>query len=232
MVKAEIENAVFVASWAFARMVSQVPSPGTEPFADLVKGLRPFGLTPRSVSVQTPTFNLDDVSVGIELLNPRVSIQLKYSGVEMTAHNVLQEDIVNILQIMTVVFESLKKLDLDVVEGTGVGRIIIDLSLKDSKIEDFLSEKISPEFAGTELSPQALAFIVKTDEFTEKFPTRITLAKSASYENALYLDINYQVTSQRNGFYIESPMQFFESLKNHYESLFLLLNLEIVTEES
>ena len=66
-------------------MASQLPAPGSEAFGMLVKGLRPFEITARSINLESPSSNLDDVAITITLLKPRINLRIAYSGFDIEA---------------------------------------------------------------------------------------------------------------------------------------------------
>jgi hypothetical protein len=231
MNKCEIENVNIRAGWKFNQMLTEIFSVGTEPFAYLVKQLKPFGITSRSITIENPSYNLGDVSFIVDLVNPRVRVTVNYDDVEFVSNDVQAEDVLNILKIMSVVFESLEKLDTDIKDGIGQSKITFHLSLKDKNVEEYLSERVSTKLDRDKTIPEAIVFVVKGDEISEKFLTRAVVAKSESYANALFLELSYQIHVSPENFKVEKPMEFFDSLKAHYESVFALLDIEVIESE-
>ncbi len=88
MYNCEIEFANLNINWRFPYMVSQLPSPNTEAFDSLVKGLRPLGLTARSINLESPSTNLDDVAMVFNLLNHKFTLRLTYSGFEAEGRDI------------------------------------------------------------------------------------------------------------------------------------------------
>ncbi len=224
MYKSEIEYASLRAAWKFKQMLPQLPVPATEAFTFLVKHLVPFGITSRSVTIETPSYNLADVSFIIDLINPRVRLKITYEEIEILSDNVQAEDILNILKIMSIAFEALEKLDSETKNGVGETRISIHSTFLEEKIEDYLSERISDKISQSQATPEAIVFVLKDEANIDKFTTRITIAKSNAFENTLFLDIGYQTQI----LLVENPMTFFESLKTHYQDVFSLLDIELV----
>lgn len=224
MYKSEIEYASLRATWKFNQMLHQLPTPSTEAFALLVKQLVPFGITSRSISIETPSYNLADVSFIIELVNPKIRLKITYEEIELLSDNVQAEDVLNILKIMNIAFESLEKLDSETKNGVGETKINLHLTFLDEKVEDYLSERVSDKLSQSKATPEAIVFVLKDEATMDKFSTRITVAKSNAFENALFLELGYstQVLS------VENPMAFFESLKTHYQGVFSLLDIELV----
>jgi len=119
MYNCEIEFANLNINWRFPYMASQLPSPSTEAFDVLVKGLRPFEITARSINLESPTSNLDDVAITINLLKPQINLRIAYSGIEIEARDVEEEEVEQILQILNLTFQSLEKIDSEFKNGNG-----------------------------------------------------------------------------------------------------------------
>ncbi len=224
MYKSEIEYASLRATWKFNQMLPQLPTPSSEAFAFLVKELVPFGITSRSISIETPSYNLADVSFIIELINPRIRLKITYEEVELISDNVQEEDVLNILKIMDIAFKSLEKIDSETKKGVGETRLNLHLTFLDKKIEDYLSERVSDKISQSQATPEAIIFVLKDEAAVDKFITRITVAKSNAFENTLFLELYYQTQV----LLAENPMAFFEDLKSHYQSVYSLLDVEIV----
>lgn len=222
MYKSEIEYASLRAIWKFNQMLPQLPVPATEPFAFLVKQLAPFGIDSRSITIETPSYNLSDVSFTIELINPRIRLKITYEEIEILSDNVEEEDVLNILKIMSIVFESLEKLDPETKKGIGDAKISLHLTFLDEKVEDYLSERISDKIQ--QATPEAIIFVLKDDATIDEFSIRITVAKSTAFENALFLELGYQTQKLS----IENPMAFFESVKTHYQDVFSRLDIKLI----
>ncbi len=224
MYKSEIEYASLRATWKFNQMLPQLPTPSSEAFALLVKELVPFGITSRSISIETPSYNLADVSFIIELVNPRIRLKITYEEVEVISDNVQEEDVLNILKIMNIAFKALEKIDSGTKNGVGDTRINLHLNFIDEKIENYLSERISDKLPQSLATPEAIVFVLEDEATIDKFSTRITVAKSNAFENSLFLELGYQTKVLS----VENPMAFFEDLRNHYQDVFSLLDIEIV----
>jgi len=233
MYNCEIEFANLNLNWKFPFMVSQLPAPSTEAFDFLIKGLRPLGVTARSINLETPSTNLDDVAMVFNLLNHKFSLRITYSGIEADGRDIQAEEVLQILQILNVVFNSLEKIDSEIKRGIGIVRLSLHLSLLERTVDDYLSEKVSAKLNCENAKPEAVVFSLDFDEFTKHFPTKITLAKSLAVENGLFLDINYQSGKTEQELKTKEPMEFFQILTDHYQSLLSFLELNvIVTEEN
>ena len=231
MYNCEIEFANLNISWQFPFMISQLPAPSTEAFDFLVRGLRPFGISARSVSIEGPTTNMDDVSIEIKLLNYQLNLSITYSGFEITARDVDEDDAIQILQILPVVFKSLEKIDSEVVKGIGSTKISLHLRLFEKMVDEYISERVSAKINNKNFNPEALVFSLDIDEITKHFPTKVTIAKSLAVDNGLFLEINYQSGTSTQDFQVGEPMEFFQTLTEHYETILDLLELNLIKEE-
>ncbi len=231
MYKCEAEFANLNINWQFPFMISQLPAPSTEAFDFLVRGLRPFGISARSVSIEGPTTNMDDVSIEIKLLNYQLNLSITYSGFEITARDVDREDAIQILQILSVVFKSLEKIDSEVVKGVGGTKISLHLKLFEKKVDEYVSERVSAKINNQNVTPEALVFSLDIDEITKHFSTKVTIAKSLVVDNGLFLEINYQSGTSAQNFQMNEPMDFFQKLTEHYETILDLLELNLIREE-
>ena len=129
MYNCKAEFAKLNINWQFPFMISQLPAPSTEAFDFLVRGLRPFGISARSVSIEGPTTNMDDVSIEVKLLDYKLDLTITYSGFDVVARDVDGEDAIQILQILSVVFKSLEKIDSEIAKGVGGTKISLHLKL-------------------------------------------------------------------------------------------------------
>lgn len=231
MYNCEIEFANLNLNWKFPFMVSQLPSPSTEPFDFLIKGLRPLGITPRSINLESPTTNLDDVAMVFNLINYKFTLRLTYSGIEAEGRDIYAEETLQILQILSVVFDSLEKIDSEIKKGIGIVRLSLHLKLLEKTVDDYITERVSAKLNSENVKPEAVVFSLEFDEFTKLFPTKITLAKSLAVENGLFLDINYQSGKNDQDLQSNEPMKFFQMMVDHYQSLLSILDLKVVTEE-
>ncbi len=231
MYNCEIEFANINLNWKFPFMVSQLPAPATEPFDFLIKGLRSFGLTARAINLESPTNNLDDVAMVLNLLNHKFTLRLTYSGIEAEGRDIYAEEVLQILQILSVVFDSLEKIDTETKKGLGVVRLSLHLKLLEETVDEYLSERVSAKLNSESVKPEAVVFSLNFDEFTKYFPTKITLAKSLAVENGLFLDINYQSGKNEQELQTKEPIEFLQMLSEHYQSLLTFLELNAIVEE-
>lgn len=212
-------------------MPSQLPSPGSEAFGILVKGLRPFEITARSINLESPSSNLDDVAITINLLNPRVTLRIGYSGIDIDVRDVEDEEVEQILQILNLTFQSLEKIDPEYKDGSGVVKISLHTKLIDKNVSEYISEKVSVKLNNSEIKPEATVFSLNFDEITKQYPTKVTIAESLAVKNGLFLEISYQSRNSANVGGVEEPINFFQSIGEHYQSILSLLELNSIIEE-
>lgn len=231
MYKCEIEFANIGLSWRFPRMVPALPSPFTESFGFMVKELAPFGLTPRSVNLESQGTSLEDAAISITLLNFRLIIRLTYGGVEVEGKDIYSDDVIQILQILKVIFDTLEKVDQDTKLGNGNVKASLHLKLQTGDIDSYLGERISATVNHKHIKPEAAIFNLDFDEITKQFPLKITMAKSVAFDNGLFLEINYRVNGAAD-VELKEPSEFMARLAEHYQVVLSTLDLELQQEES
>src|SRR5258705_12633134 len=107
-----VEQTSLSLKWTFHRMLPSLPGPGTPGFADLCKGLHPYGLLPAAVTVDSPTTRLGDLYIGIVLLdNGRLTLRLSCSGLELFLKELFIGDEEILVQIVDLVFVALSSID-------------------------------------------------------------------------------------------------------------------------
>ncbi len=212
-------------------MASQLPAPGSEAFGLLVKGLRPFEITARSINLESPSSNLDDVAISINLLKPRINLRIAYSGIDIEARDVEDEEVEQILQILNLTFQSLEKIDSEFKDGNGNVKISLHVKLTDKNVSEYISEKVLIKLNDLTVKPEATVFSLNFDEVTRQYPTKVTIAESLAVKNGLFLEINYQSKNFAKDAEIGEPIEFFQQLGEHYQTIFSLLELNPIIEE-
>ena len=212
-------------------MTSQLPAPGSEAFSMLVKGLRPFEITARSINLESPTSNLDDVAITVNLLKPRINLRIAYSGIDIDARDVEDEEVEQILQILNITFQSLEKINSEFKDGNGSVKISLHTKLTDKNVSEYISERVLIKLNDSTFKPEATVFSLDFDELTKQYPTKVTLAESLAVKNGLFLEINYQSKNPVNDYESGEPMEFFQKLGEHYHAIFSLLELNPIVEE-
>ncbi len=208
-------------------MASQLPAPGSEAFGVLIKGLRSFEITARSINLESPSSNLDDVAITINILKPRTNLRIAYSGIDIDVRDVEDDEIEQILQILDLTFQSLEKIDSEFKDGNGNVKLSFHLKLNDKNVSEYISEKVSIKLNDLTVKSEATVFSVNFDELTKKYPTKITIAESLVIKNGLFVEINYQRKNTES----EEPIEFFQKLGGHYRTIFSLLELNPIVEE-
>lgn len=212
-------------------MASQLPAPGSEAFSMLVKGLKPFEITARSINLESPTSNLDDVAITVNLLKPRINLRISYSGIDIDARDVEDDEVEQILQILNLTFQSLEKISSEFKDGNGSVKISLHIKLTDKNVSEYIFEKVSIKLNDSTSKPEATVFALVFDELTKQYPTKITLAESLAVKNGLFLEINYQSKNSMSEVESREPIEFFQKLGEHYQTIFSLLELNPVVEE-
>lgn len=230
MYNCEIEFANLILNWRFPYMVPALPAPFTESFGSLVKGLGPFGLTARSINLESQGTNLDDAAIAISLLG-KVNVRLTYSGVDVDARDLYSEDVPKILQILQVVFDTLAKIDPETKKGAGTIKASLHLKFLEGIVDDYISELVSANINHQHVKPEAAVFSIDFDEITKQFPTKITIAKSVAFENGLFLEIAYQIGKASEEFEEKEPVELLEQLSEHYRIILSTLDLNLVLDE-
>ena len=195
-------------------MASQLPAPGNEAFGVLVKGLKPFEITARSINLESPSSNLDDVAITINLLKPRINLRIAYSGIDIDVRDVEDDEVEQILRVLNVTFQSLEKIGSEFKDGNGNVKLSFHLRLTDKNVSEYISEKVSVKLNDLTVKPEATVFSINFDELTKKYPTKITIAESLVIKNGLFLEVNYQSKSSES----EEPIEFFQKLGEHYQT--------------
>ncbi len=231
MYNCEIEFANLSVNWKFLSMASQLPAPGSEAFGFLIKGLKSFDISARSINLESPSSNLDDVAIIINLLKPRVNLRIAYSGIDIEARDVEDEEVEQILQILHLTFQSLEKTDSESKNGNGNVKISTHLKLVDKNAYEYISEKISVKLNSLNITPEATVFSLNFDEITKQYPTKITIAESLAVKNGLFLEINYQSKNSVKDDENKEPIEFFQKIGEHYQTIFPLLQLNPIIEE-
>lgn len=231
MYNCEIEFANLSIGWRFSSIPSQLPGPGSEAFGMLVKGLQSFEITARSINLESPSSNLDDVAITINLLKPRITLRIGYSGIDIDVRDVEDEEVEQVLQILNLIFQSLEKNDPEFKDGSGIVKISLHTKFIDKNVSEYISEKVSVKLNNSEIKSEATVFSLDFDEITKQYPTKVTIAESLAVKNGLFLEINYQSRNSANVGGVEEPMEFFQALGEHYQSIFSLLELNPIIEE-
>ncbi len=176
--------------WAFQRMLPSLPGPGTPAFADLCKGLHPYGLTPSAVTVDSPTTRLGDLYIGIVLLdNGRLTLRLACSGLDFFLKELFTGDEEILVRIVDLMFVALGSIDVDAIQGKANIRTSSHLKLLPGECEAMLREHTKLESAPS-LIPDAVVYKVDLGSDSKAKELRVVIAKSLVYPDAIFLEIN------------------------------------------
>ncbi len=175
---------------------------------------------------------MDDVAITINLLKPRINLRVAYSGIDIEARDVEDEEVEQILQILNLTFQSLEKIDSEFKDGNGNVKISLHVKLIDKNVSEYISEKVLIKLNDLTVKPEATVFSLDFDELTKQYPTKVTIAESLAVKNGLFLEINYQSKISAEDAEIEEPIEFFQKLGEHYQSIFSLLELNPIIEEN
>lgn len=197
----KVERSSLSYRFTFNRVLVMLPGPGSPAFSVLSRSLVPHGFSATGVTIETPSQRLSDVSVSISLLNDRVLLKLCYGWIELFTGDLLTEDIESLVAILVAVFAGLQEMDSDT--GRGRTRVISTAHLRlspsdaNSFFGDHLGQKTQPA-----LIPDAFAYKIKTGEAVtgveEILDSRIVIARSALYSNALFVEFSIEYTGSSN----------------------------------
>ena len=228
MIKYEAEQFAAKIKWSFDSILPNLPVPGTESFVILIKEFRPYGLTPGSVSLQTPTNNLGDVRLDINLPRYKISISFNYDSLEIVINDLLYEDVPVFFEIMKSAFSVLTHISKSAEQGNGTTSISAHLRLIDDRIEDLNAKMIVRDGQMKFVRPDALAFRIELDEVTTKAESSIVLAKSVKYENSLFTELTYNFKAEDS----ENIIEFHQTIAEHYKLVLGIFDLHEQSDAS
>lgn len=184
-----VEHSSFTFKWTFKRMLPALPGPGTPGFAELCKGLHPYGITPSKVVLDSPTSRLSDVTLGIGLLDNRVAIRITPSALELTVNDLFLGDEEKLVPIADLLFAAVSSVDTDATQGTANIRVVSHMRLAPGEAETLLGEHTSAA-AGSLLALDAVIYKVRLGKESRAQALSITLAKSLAYEGSIFVDMH------------------------------------------
>jgi hypothetical protein len=184
-----VEHASQTFKWTFRRMLPSLPGPGTPAFAELCKGLHPYGMTPSKVVVDVPSTRLGDVSVGIGLLENRLTVRFTASTLEILINELWVGDEEKLIPIADLVFAAAIAIDADAIQGKANVKTSSHLKLAPGDTEAILSEHTNLDRIPAAFAFDAVIYKVNLGEESKAQDFRVMLAKSLAYENTLFVDI-------------------------------------------
>lgn len=184
-----VEHSSLTFKWTFNRMLPSLPGPGTPAFAELCKGLHPYGMTPSRVVVDAPSTRLGDVSVSIGLLENRLAVRLTASTLELLINELWAGDKEKLIPIADLVFAAATAIDADAIQGKANIKTSLHLKLAPGETEAILSEHTSLDKIPAAFAFDAVIYRVNLGEESKAQDFRVMLAKSLAYESTLFVDI-------------------------------------------
>lgn len=184
-----VEHSSLNFKWTFRRMLPSLPGPGTPAFAELCKGLHPYGMTPSRVIVDAPSSRLGDVILSIGLLDNRLAVRLTSSTLEMIVSELFAGDEEKLIPIADLVFTAAAAIDADATQGKANIRTSSHLKLAPGETEAILSEHTNRDKIPAAFAFDAVVYKVQLGEGSKAQELRVMLAKSLAYEGAIFVDI-------------------------------------------
>lgn len=216
----EIEQVSLNVKWNYERIIPSLPTVGTEAFGTLCKKLAPFGLSASRILADAPTNKLGDALMTIILLDGRLGIKFSISFFEIIVDDLYEDDKQNVIDIANIIFEALKKIDEDVEKGKANIRLMYHLKLSPNENTKILSEHLSLSGNNPNFSPEMAIYQVNLEENTNLQNSRVAIAKSISYENAVFLDVYLDYSR------MENTTEFAENVQKDVIEIFNIFGLK------
>jgi hypothetical protein len=218
MLNYEIQEATIIYRWTFNRMLTYIPGPGTAPFTTLCRRLQPHGISPSEISVDAPSSRLSDVMLAFALLGNRVLIRINLAWTEIFAKELAPEDIPALFEIGDALVTTLKEIDEEVDKGRINITYRAHLTLPPSQVTPFLHKYVTANIP--DLEPDAFSYKVHLEDAIDVQDSRLVVAKSLLFDNALYIDLvaNYIIDGK--------PLEPGQRFENDLESVLALFELE------
>ncbi len=216
----EIEQVSLNVKWNYERIIPSLPVTGTEAFGILCKGLAPFGLLASRILADAPTNKLGDALMTIILLEGRLGIKFSISSFEIIVDELYEDDEQNVIDIADIIFEALKKIDSDVENGKPNINLRYHLKLSPNENTKILSEHLSLSGNNPNLSPEMAIYQINLEENTILQNSRVAIAKSVAYENAIFLDIHLDYSE------IKNTLEFARNVQKDVTEIFSLFGLK------
>lgn len=216
----EIEQVSLNVKWNYERIIPSLPVTGTEAFGILCKKLAPFGLSASRILADAPTNKLSDALMTIILLEGRLGIKFSVSFFEIIIDELYQDDEQNVIDIANIIFEALRKIDSDVENGKPNINLRYHLKLSPNENAEILSEHLSLSESNPNLSPEMAIYQINLKENTILQNSRVAIAKSISYENAVFLDVYLDYSK------IENITKFAENVQKDVTEIFDVFDLK------
>jgi hypothetical protein len=184
----EIEEATLIYRWTFNRMLTYIPGPGSAPFNTLCRRLQPHGISPSEISLDAPSSRLSDVILLIVLFGGRVQIRVNLAWAEVFAKELADEDVTALFDIGDALVTALKEADEEVDKGRVNITYRAHSSLPPYQTVPFLHKYLTANIPN--LVPDAFAYKLHLEDASEVQDSRLVVAKSLLFDNALYIDLS------------------------------------------
>jgi len=214
-----VEKSSLTYRGTFRNMLTSLPVPGTSAFATLCRGLQPYDLTPTGIVVEAPSSRLADVTVGILLLKRIVELRLSYGEFTLNVQELYEEDIASLVNIMEIMFNALRETDVDADQGQVKVSSSAHLRLMQGEAREFIEDHLHGGNSGASLVPDAFAYNLKLDGRPDVKESRIVVAKSLIFPNALFVDFSIEYVAP-----VGLP-QIPRRIRNDYQQALELLGL-------
>src|SRR6266480_1562447 len=138
-----VEQSSLDFKWTFQRMLPSLPGPGSPAFAELCKGLHPYGIAPSAVTVDSPSARLGDLILSIGLLSGRVTVRFSSATLEIYVRELLVGDEDKLIPIADLLFAAANTIDPEAIQGQANLRASSHLKLQPGEIDSLLSEHVN-----------------------------------------------------------------------------------------
>ena len=183
-----VEHSSLNFKWTFQRMLPSLPGPGTPAFAELCKGLHPYGITPSKVVIETPSSRLGDVFVSIGLLDNRLGVRFTSAALELYLDELLVDDEEKLIPIADMLFTAVSSIDADAINGTANLKITSHLKLLPDEHEALV--RAHQALQQPEFNLDAVVYKINFGSESRARDFRLALAKSIAYENAIFVELS------------------------------------------
>jgi hypothetical protein len=215
-----VEQSSLNFKWTFQRMLPALPTPGTQAFAELCKGLQPYGMMPSRVTVDSPSIRLGDLALGIGLLNNRLVMRLTAGSLELFLDELLVGDEENLIPIAELVFAALSSIDVDAVQGKANLRASSHLKMSSGENDAVLRDHIRFSENVPAFIPDAAVYKIDPGQDSKAKELRVAIAKSQVYPDSIFIDISADYEGKIN------PAEIAEQMNNDFERIMELLGLK------
>jgi hypothetical protein len=172
-------------------MLPFIPGPATPAFANLIKGLHPYGINASMIAIDTPSSILADVVMTIAgLLDNRLLIRIRPNDLELFLKEFLIGDEEKLIDILSLVFKAATEIDSDAMKGTVNFRSSSHLRLQPKELDALLQEHLCLSNTIDGLSPSSAAYKIDLGAEAKAEDMCVVIAKSLTYEEAVFIDIS------------------------------------------